>query len=159
MRAPAFWLALGFSLGIVAETLVPVPALGAGALFLFLLPLLWANRGKRWFLILLVLALSSLGFLYARFDAERPPHAIEQWSGTRMSLEGIVRTEPEIKSHGKKRTVSFVLSSRNLVRSFGPVGLRMTGGRQSRREFFETQGNVQVFLFQPGAQNRMYKII
>ncbi len=171
MKVPAFWLALGFSLGSVAETLVPVPALGVGALFLFILPLLWASRGKRPFLILLIFTLSSLGFLYARFDSKRPPHAIEQWSGNRMSLEGIVRTEPEIKTHGKKRTVSFVLSSQNLIkwvkpychsehpkgceeskteRSFGPAGLRMTENEQHRREFFDTQGNVQVFLYQPG---------
>ncbi len=171
MRAPALWLALGFGLGIVVETLVPFPALGVGAFFLFMLPVLWASRGRHPFLILLILTLSSLGFLYARLDSKRPPHAVEQWSGSQMSLEGIVRTEPEIKTHGKKRTVSFVLSSQNLIkgvkpychsdhpkgceeskteRSFGPVGRRMTENEQHRREFFDTQGNVQVFLFQPG---------
>ncbi len=139
MKVPAFWLALGLSLGIVAETLVPVPALGVGAIFLFMLPLLWTSRGRRPFLILLILTLSALGFLYARLDGKRPPHAIEQWSGTRMSLEGIVRTEPEIKQSGKKRTISFVLSSKNVFKQ-----------TETGRELLPVQGNVQVFLFQPG---------
>ncbi|HXV27404.1 MAG TPA: ComEC/Rec2 family competence protein [bacterium] len=136
MKCPAFWMGLGLCLGIIAEHLKLIPAEAAFAGFLFVLPLLWFSRGRRTFLFCLVLSLSFLGFLSAGFDGKRPPNAVEQWTGRKVNLEGIVQTEPEIKTHGKKRTLSFVLSSRNLM---------MKGGG----EFFETQGNVQVFLFQP----------
>ncbi|MBI3313197.1 MAG: ComEC/Rec2 family competence protein [Candidatus Omnitrophica bacterium] len=140
MNFPCFWLVLGFIFGIVVQPWLQVPRIVLAALFLLGLPFLWISRGRKFFLILFSFHLAILGIFYADFDSQKPSQAIEQWVGTdRLSLEGMVKTQPEIKVHGKRRVVSFVLSSKNLMRR----------EESEQKSFHETKGDVQVFLFNP----------
>ncbi|MEI7751010.1 MAG: ComEC/Rec2 family competence protein [Candidatus Omnitrophota bacterium] len=138
MRLPFLWVALGFSLGIVAETYWNIPVLWlTGGLF-FGIILLWVFRGRRWFLALLILLLGCTGALWTRLDAYVPPNAIQNFTGPeRLTLRGVVDSLPEIKARGKKKTVSLVLSARSITRE-----------EAGRRKFHKARGNVQVFLLQ-----------
>ena len=151
MRVPFFWLAASFTLGILAYRWGGGSLLSLGFKgFLFCLPLLWAARGKKYFLPFLLLTFFSLGIFYSYSDRYRPDNAIEKvipqfsYSGTQKlgywsKLEGIVKTQPEIKEKGKKTTASFVLSSQ---------GLYYRQKKESKT--ISTRGDVQVFLHYPG---------
>ena len=134
MRLPFLWIALGFSLGIIAEKYGHIPfawpagGLGAGIV------LLWFLRGRRFFLPIFVLALGCAGVLWARLDAHVAACAIQNFAGSgRVTLRGVVNSLPEVKTHGKKVTVSFVLGARSIT--------KLDNGR---RKFFKASGNVQV---------------
>ncbi len=138
MRLPFLWVALGFSLGVVAEKHGNVPtawlvyALSAGVF------LLWFLRGRRLFLPFFILFLGCTGFLWARLDAYIPENAIERFVGPeRITLRGVVDTLPEMKTRGKKKTVSFVLSAQSITKEVG-----------GRRKFFKVSGDVQTCLLQ-----------
>ena len=151
MRQPFFWLALGFTLGILAFRCLGGNLLGwciKG--FLFCLPLLWVTRGKRYFLPLLVTTFVFLGIFYSSTDGYRPVNAIEKfipsWSaenktGSWAKLEGVVKTQPEIKQKGKKTTASLVLASKQL--NYREKGKYRT---------ISTWGDVQVFLHYPPSE-------
>lgn len=140
MKLPCLWLVLGFVLGVVIQPWLAIPRMILGLIFLAGLPFLWLVRGKKFFLALFTLHLAILGIFYADLDLKRPEHAIEHWTGSeRLSLEGIVKTQPDVKTHGKRVIVSFVLASKNLLQ----------WKAKNQREFHETAGDVQVFLFNP----------
>ncbi len=150
MRSPFFWLALGFTLGILAYRGLGQPCLPwclKG--FLLCLPLLWSARGKKYFLPVIFLAFIFLGVFYSYSDSYRPAHAIEKSipqpfpsatnkSGYWAKLEGLVKTQAEIKRKGKKTTASFVLASRQLD---------FKRGRE--RKIIPVWGDVQIFLHYP----------
>jgi len=139
MKIPFFWMALGFCIGILAHDWFLFSPHWVWAVLLFGFPFLWLSRNQKFFIFLLLTQFALLGYLYSYAAYKRPPNAIEAWShADRMSLEGIVHTSPEIKTQGKKVTVSFVLSSRNLMHK-----------QNGLRSFHKTQGDVQVFLFNP----------
>jgi predicted membrane metal-binding protein len=138
MRLPFLWIALGFSLGIILEKYTNIPqvwpacALGAGIV------VLWMLRGRRSFLPLFVLLLGCAGFLWARADAHVPGNAIRRFVGPeRITLRGVVDALAEVKTRGKKTTVSLVLKARSITRQEG-----------GRRKFRKVSGAVQVFLLQ-----------
>ncbi len=68
-----------------------------------------------------------------------PAKLRDPWAGTeeRITLRGVVDTLPEVKTRGKKTTVSLVLKARSITRQEG-----------GRRKFRKVSGNVQVFLLQ-----------
>ena len=138
MKLPFLWIALGFSLGIAMEkywnisVLCLLYGLFSGIVFL------WFLRGGRLFLPLFVLLLGCAGMLWARFDAHVPANAIQRFAGTeRITLRGVVDALPEVKTRGKKTTVSLVLKARSITKQEG-----------GRRKFRKVSGNVQVFLLQ-----------
>jgi len=138
MKNPFVWVSLGLLLGIVAEKYGGFSAwwitgIGGGGMIL-----LWILRGSRIFLPLFIFLFACAGFLWARIDARVPDHAVQRFAGTgRIVLRGTVESLPEVKSRGKKITVSFVLKSRSIVRREGP-----------QRRSFRASGSVQVFLLQ-----------
>ncbi len=138
MRLPFFWIAMGFSLGIVAEKHWSIPTLWlAGGLFAGIVPL-WFLRGRRCFLVLFVLLLGCAGVLWTRLDAYVPSKAVQNFTGSeRVTLRGVVETLPEVKIRGKKTTVSLVLNACSITRR-----------EKGRRKFLEITGKVQVFLLQ-----------
>jgi len=145
MRLPFLWVALGFSVGIALEKYGVVPAawmayaLGAGVL------LLWFLRGCRFFLPLFILLLGCAGFLWARLDVYVPANAVENFiSSDRVTLRGTVVSLPEMKTRGRKTTVSLVLKARSITTQEGGPS-RNQGGR---RKFRKVDGEVQTFLLQ-----------
>lgn len=138
MRIPFFWLALGFSLGIVAARFGGIPAalvgwvLGVGMLFL------WFVRGGKYFLPLFVFLLICAGFLWAQLDARVPANDVRNFTGPeKITLRGVVSALPEMKTRGKKTTVSLVLQARSITKKEG-----------DRRRFLKVRGAVQTFLLQ-----------
>ncbi|MDD5226114.1 MAG: ComEC/Rec2 family competence protein, partial [Candidatus Omnitrophica bacterium] len=100
--------------------------------------LLWFLRERRCFLALFVFLLGCSGILWARLDAYVPPNAVQNFtSPERVTLRGVVDFLPEMKTRGKKSTVSLVLKARSITRQEG-----------SRRKFHKVSGDVQVFLLQ-----------
>jgi len=138
MKTPFAWVSLGLLLGIIAEkysgffVLWIVGIWGGGMI------LLWPLRGTRFFLSLFVLLFGCAGFVWARMDAYVPANAISRYVGPeRITLRGVVETLPEMKSRGRKTTVSLVLKSRSITRL-----------ENDRRKFRKVCGDVQVFLLQ-----------
>jgi competence protein ComEC len=138
MRLPFFWISMGFSLGIVTEKYWNIPfswleyGLFAGSV------LLWFLRRKRCFLALFVLLMGLSGVLWARLDAYVPANAVQSFAGKeRVSLKGVVDSLPEIKTRGKRKTISFVLSVNSITRK-----------ENGRRKYFKVKGNVQTCLLQ-----------
>ncbi len=137
MRLTFFWLALGWTAGILAGMFTPIqPVYFAGA-FLFTIPFVFAFRGRRVYLPLFLLAVTALGGLAFRLDHRRPEHAVENYAGLKGKIQGIVKTRPQIKERGRKVMVSFVLSARWIEE-----------GREGSYASQEVRGDAQVFLFQ-----------
>lgn len=144
MRAPFLLLSVALIAGVLIRLALRSSPVWLWFPMLSLLPLLWFSRGSRWFLPSLTVSMVMLGILYADLAAWRPANAIEHFAqGKWVSLEGVVKTAPEVKTGGKKVTVSFVLESKNLMQ-------RVTERFRRHREIFETWGDVQVFLLNPG---------
>ncbi|MBN1687939.1 MAG: ComEC/Rec2 family competence protein [Candidatus Omnitrophica bacterium] len=139
MRVPFFWISLGFVTGVFLCEFVHVSMWWLFLMSLSFIPFLWVLRGKRFFLPIFMISLCLLGFVRGKMFSWASDPPVESFAGlTRVSLEGIVVSPPEVKSQGKKKTVSFVLDSKNIVRKIS-----------GRKEFFKVTGRVQVFLFQP----------
>ncbi len=130
MRCPFFWLSAPFLAGILCFEWIPVrlPVF----LMFFLLPALGFSIRSRGFLPALCLAWFFLGVLYSYADHFQPPDAVERFSAGSefVRVKGEVNSLPEIKIKGKKRTVSFVLDSREVSRH-------------------SARGKVQVYLINP----------
>jgi len=73
--------------------------------------------------------------VYGIHTQSRPDDIVHYANGGRVSLQGIVLTQPEKKTNGKRVSVSFVLEAQDIVRS-----------RQGRREYLVVNGKVQIFL-------------
>ena len=87
------------------------------------------------FIFLSTLLFFGIGLLFGTNDRAVSDHHVAFVAPEgKLSLEGIVATVPEIKTVGKKETVSFVLSAQNFFRD---------GRRQN------TEGKIQVFLHNP----------
>ena len=133
-------MSAAFAAGILVMPLAPAAWKGAVTLLSFSLPLLWSLRGRRIFAFVFTAAFSLTGFLHAYKASLRPPAAIEQWippdAKQWTALSGTVKTFPEIKRNGNKKTLSFVLASQQL--RFSPPG--------ARPRYAEVNGDVQVFL-------------
>jgi len=139
MRVPFFWPALGFALGIVIAKNYALPVNAVLGCFGANIVSAWLFRGKNFFLIFFVFAMACLGFLSCRLDFHQRADAVEHHAGAgRVTLTGVVRTLPNVKTRGKRITVSLVLSARALS--------KWEGG--AKREF-EVTGNIQVSLIQP----------
>ena len=139
MRVPFFWPALGFALGIVIAKNYALPVNAVLGCFGANIVSAWLFRGKIFFLIFFVFAMACLGFLSCRLDFHQRADAVEHHAGAgRVTLTGVVRTLPNVKTRGKRITVSLVLSARALS--------KWEGG--AKREF-EVTGNIQVSLIQP----------
>jgi ComEC/Rec2-related protein len=150
MRIPFLWLALGFSSGIIFYSAFHPALKILASLFLMGLPFLWMFRGQKIFIIFLVFLVFIAGMMATHRDEIRPSNAIENWTGLplkemrcegNVSLEGIISNQPEIKIQGRKQTLSFILESKNLMCH-----------KDKERQFFQVQGRVQVFLFQPSSR-------
>lgn len=140
MRRPFFWPAAGLVVGILLGKNFSFHGTFIFVSVVFLLPFLWVLRGRRFFLPLFLIALAGVGALRIKQTFRIPAHHVYHFAqGDWMSLEGKVDSFPELKEKGRKRICSFVMRAKNLVR---------------RGEFFETQGKVQVFLFNPEATPR-----
>ncbi|MFH1800035.1 MAG: ComEC/Rec2 family competence protein [Candidatus Omnitrophota bacterium] len=138
MKLPFLWIAMGFSLGIVTEKYWNLPFLWVECGLFAGIVLLWFFRGKKCFGVLFVLLVGFSGVLWARLDAYVPVNAVQHFAGTeRVSLRGVVDSLPEIKTHGKRKTVSFVLSANSITKK-----------ENGRRKFLKITGKVQVFLLQ-----------
>jgi competence protein ComEC len=138
MKLPFLWISLGFSLGIVTERYWNIPFLWLECGLLAGIVLLWFLRGKRCFSAIFIILIGFAGVLWARLDAYVPVNAVQRFAGTeRVSLRGVVDSLPEIKTRGKKRTVSFVLSVHSVTKN-----------ENKRRKFFKVKGNVQTCLLQ-----------
>ena len=138
MNLPFLWVALGFSSGIAMEKYANIPVLWSACALGGGIVALWFLRTRRLFLPLFVILLGCTGVLWARLDAYVPSNAIERFVGTeRITLRGVVNALPEIKTRGKKTTVSLVLKACSITQQEG-----------SRRKFRKVSGNVQVFLLQ-----------
>ena len=134
LKIPFFFPAAAFATGVGGYFLFPGISGRVVISILFgFLPLFWFARGGRYFLLALCPAFILTGYLYAKQDFIRPDHAIEhylpvdpaggalagggpQGRGDWVRVEGIVETQPEIKKKGRKKTVSFVLRSKKLIR-------------------------------------------
>ena len=138
MKLPFLWLSLGFSIGIVVEKYWKVPVLWLVYGLFTGIVLLWFLRGHRVFLPFLILCLGCAGILWAGLDAFVPANAVQNFTGPeRVILRGVVDSLPEMKTRGKKKTVSLVLAARSITREEG-----------GRRKFHKVSGQVQVFLLQ-----------
>ncbi len=119
---------------------MPAPLVWHLAGLLILLPVLILLRGRKTFFTLFLTGLFLFGGLYAQVRSVQPQQTISAWaSGNKVSLQGWVRSAPEIKINGKRRTISFILESENVL-------FRSRTGK----EFHEAGGRVQIFLFNPG---------
>ncbi|MFH0985268.1 MAG: ComEC/Rec2 family competence protein [Candidatus Omnitrophota bacterium] len=138
MNLPFLWIALGFSVGLFASKYGNIPAAGLAWILGLGILLLWFLRGWRYFGPLFVLLLACAGILWAQLDAHVPANAVRNFAGPeRITLRGVVSALPEIKTRGKKATVSLVLKARSISRQEG-----------SRRKFRKVSGEVQTFLLQ-----------
>ncbi|MFA5159748.1 MAG: ComEC/Rec2 family competence protein [Candidatus Omnitrophota bacterium] len=138
MKLPFLWIALGFSLGIVTEKYWNISAIWLVCGLFVGIILLWFLRGRRYFLVLFVLLLGCSGILWARMDAYVPANAVQNFASPRLvTLRGVVNSLPEIKTRGKRKTVSFVLTARSITKE-----------NNGRRKFFKVSGNVQTCLLQ-----------
>lgn len=141
MKLPFLWIALGFSWGIALEKFAPISSVWFACALAGGTVLLWFLRERRCFLVFFVLLLGCSGVLWARLDACVPPNAVQNFTGPgHLTLRGIVDSLPEVKTRGKKKTVSFVLAARSITKEEG-----------RRRKFLKVRGNVQTSLLQSGA--------
>jgi len=100
--------------------------------------LLWLLRGSKIFLTVFVLVMAFAGILWARLDARVPMNSVENFAGPeRVVLRGVADTLPEVKTRGKKSTVSLVLRASFVT--------RQERGHWKRKKVV---GDVQVFLLQ-----------
>ncbi len=138
MRRPFFWPAVGLAVGILLGRAFHFPNRLVFIFVFSLLPPLWAFRGRRFFLALLLLALIGVGILRVRQAFQISTHDISNFaSGDWTSVEGRVISLPELKEKGRRKIYSFVLESKNLVRE---------------RKFSQTHGKIQVFVFNPSRE-------
>lgn len=126
---PFFLPAASFLAGILLWQMVP---LKAAAYFLFwAMPALWFMRGRKGFPLLFALIWFLLGALYAAADRQHDPNSIAHAAnGKETLLLGTVESLPEIKTQGRKVSLSFVLE------------VSPESGKGS--------GRVQVFLINSG---------
>ncbi len=144
MKQPFFWIALGFTAGILAGGLAFIPDHYFWVSFLAGFPLLWAMRGGRLFLPVCLLLAAALGGLYARAEGVRAGNAVENFAADIndprwTELEGRVLTAPEVRERGRRRIVPFILEARQMSR-------RNSAGRH---ELIQIEGQVQIFAFNP----------
>ncbi len=138
MNAPFFGISLGFSLGIVAEHWIKIPIVpvfifsGAGIIAL------WFLRGRKLFLPLFILLMGCAGTLATRLDAVVPANDVRRFVGSgRVALTGTVSSLPEVKTRGKRVSVSLILRAGALTES-----------EKGRYRKIPVKGQVQVFLIQ-----------
>ncbi len=136
MKLPFFWLALGFTLGILLRHLFALPVSCILLGYVLGLCLLGCSIGRRFFLTFAVLQFGLLGFLFASQDAKALPcKSLGFADAEKVTLRGRVVSQPEIKETGRKRQVSWVLLSDSFY--------RRGKGVQKIEE------RIQVFIFQP----------
>ena len=135
---PLFYLSLVFACGIWASFLFTGSFFSLFMMALAGLCFLIFLSARVWFIPVSIGVFFVLGLLYgsnARFWA--PNHIFLSAPEGRISLEGTVRSVPEIVKRGKKETASFVLESKNFYR-LGTL--------------YPTRGKVQVFLHNSGTE-------
>lgn len=142
MRIPFLWCALALLCGLVFYELFPLNFLEPPKLIVMALgalPILWFFRKNKIFPFLFFLCVMFLGVVHAHQHERSAKNGVEYFldSENRLSLEGVVISDPEVKIQGKKKTISFILEVRNVMR---------WKGKES--ELFDVKGKVQVFLFQ-----------
>lgn len=121
--------AVSFLAGILVWKWFPA-VIPAYALF-WLIPALWFLRSRKCFSVLLALSWVFLGILYAHADRFVDPHSlVHQVDGKEKLLCGWVESLPEIRTHGRRVRLSFILK----------VPRTLEHGR----------GRAQVFLINPG---------
>lgn len=127
--APFLLPAVSFLAGVLLWYAVPVKA--PAYLLFWLLPALWFFRGRKIFPFLFALSWFSLGILFAHADRYPLANSIVQSAdGKEVLLSGTVEALPEIKTQGRKVSLSFVLE--------------VSPGNK------KGEGRVQVFLINPG---------
>lgn len=138
MKLPFLWISLGFSLGILVEKCCRIPLhwlasiLGGGIILLCFL------TRKKIFLPVFLLCMASAGIFWARLDAQIPANEVRNFAGAeRITLRGVVDSLPEVKTHGKKTTVSLVLKAHSIIHREG-----------KHWKSQKVSGKVQVFLIQ-----------
>lgn len=135
MKHTFLWLSLGLSSGIFFQKFFPVPLLWIGAVFFCLLPSLWLSRGSRSFIFLLIIMSGLLGMGIWENGKIKGRQEIENFAtGELLTLEGIVKTLPEVKQHQSRSQVSFVIDVKNVK-------------KRNERLIRRAEGNVQVFAF------------
>lgn len=139
MKLPFLWLSLGFSAGLLAYPYLGEWNYGLGLGGLFLLPFLWASRGKVYFLTLLTVVVFALGLSFSHLDRLKSNRAIENWAdGRKAALFGTVQQDPEVTTKGKRVKASFVLKVHEIILK-----------NDFEREAIKAEGLVQVHAFQP----------
>lgn len=106
------------------------------------LPLLFAARGKVYFLPAFVLILFLIGTLHQRLSSHAPESFLDRLAGEtrKVRLVGVVASEPELKIKGRKQTLSFILKATEVVT-----------WKEGVKEEVPVRGLVQVFIHQPGS--------
>ncbi|MFZ5801899.1 MAG: ComEC/Rec2 family competence protein [Candidatus Omnitrophota bacterium] len=139
--------AVAFTAGILFDHWISLPRICGWWVIGFLVPCLWMTRGTRAFMGISIVILFTAGILGARLANARHANAIENFaasqqdpdlSARRVYLEGIIKTQPEWKEIGKRRSGSFVLSARDMVRA-----------SNKGREWIEPEGDAIVHWIYP----------
>ncbi|NCC59200.1 MAG: DUF4131 domain-containing protein, partial [Synergistales bacterium] len=138
MKIPFFWISLGFSLGIVLEKYGKIPPSWSAWVLGCAIVLLCFLAERKIFLPVFFLGLMASGVLWMRLDGHVPANVVQNFAGPeRVTLRGVVDTLPEMKTRGKKTTVSLVLKAKSISRQ-----------ENGRWKFHKVSGLVQVFLLQ-----------
>lgn len=155
MKYPFVWLSLFFTLGVVLERFFQPAFVPILCLIFCLLPFLWGSRGTRFYFPLLIVAVVGMGIIFSTVNHRESNRAVDQWATERrVSLQGTIKSSPEIKRTGKKEMISFILKSKSL-------------GFKSDDGYFlhDVDGDVMVFLFNPktelswGEEVRLFGIL
>ncbi|HOW59003.1 MAG TPA: ComEC/Rec2 family competence protein [Candidatus Omnitrophota bacterium] len=139
MKMPFLWVAFGFMLGIIIEKYLNFPVLGILSGHGVGILILCGLRGRKMFLPVFLLCMGCMGMLASRAENYVPSRAIQNHIGpNRVTVTGIVDSLPEVKTRGKKVSVSFVLAARSVTK----------WEKRHRHKFWVT-GSLQTFLLQP----------
>lgn len=141
-------LAGSFTLGVLSAIRLPSVPLKVGVVaFVSAFLTAWTFKRKSIFYSSLMFAWLALGFCFFSLSAKRLPHAIEHWAAPasardadKISIVGRVVSPPEIKTSGKRKTVSFKMQAYS-------ISAKNNYGYERGR----VEGIVQVFLMNPGA--------
>ena len=137
MRIPFLCPAVSFALGVVYASWHPLPVevlfLLCGLSTFFL----WFLRGKRHFIFLFSFGMMFAGSLFSVIDTSESPCAIASFvSESRIHIEGIVSSLPEVKQKKRGRVISFDLDVTSTI--------KMESGQQ---DVHQAQGKVRVHLY------------
>lgn len=139
MKLPFLPLAFGFTLGIILAQDSMFSASIISGCFGIGIVVSWLLRGRNLFLPFFILMMACSGFLCCRLDFYKRADAIEHYIGShRVGLTGVVASLPNVKTRGRRVTVSFVLSSRSAVK-----------WDKDRKRSRKVTGNVQAVFIQP----------